>query len=239
MQNIFWCLGPALRNACWDKLPETKNTPTIVLLVHCQAMEIFKKDLQIEMQLCRSSSLGKRENYFTGWRVCRSSENNFLYVMLIWTEKLSQIAIWPCLGQKIWKITKQCRMSSLILPVLGKGHPWIFPESIQDPELGTKKEKPFSSFLVPLSAPWANPRRRVNLPAPGGAAQISRTPRSFLLLFAPGCCTSAHPVWAELGHHSWIHQNQSKHAHCSNPAAISSGRCVIVSVAGRLQHPLH
>lgn len=116
--------------------------------MHCQAMEIFKQALKIEMQLCRSSSLGKREYCFTGWRVCSTGENNFLYLMLIWMEKLSQIAIWSCLGQKIWKSTNQCRISSLIYPVLGKGQPWIFPESIQDPELGTKKERHRNSFLI-------------------------------------------------------------------------------------------
>lgn len=155
-------------------------------------MEIFKQDLKIEMQLCRSSSLGKRENFFTGWRVCRSGENNFLCLMLIWTEKLSQIAIWPCLEQKNWKSIKQCRISSLILPVLRKGHPWIFPESIQDPELGTKKERHLSSFLIPLSAPVANPRRWVNLLAAGVSCPDQQDPRSFLLVFAPGCCNSAH-----------------------------------------------
>lgn len=203
--------------------------------MHCQAMEIFKQPLQIEMQLWRSSSLGKKGNCVIWWRVCRNGENNFPYLMLIWMEKLSQIAIWPCLGQKIWKSTNQCRISSLIHPVLGKGQPWIFPESIQDPELGTKKERHLNSFLIPLSAPRANPKRWHLV----WAAQISRTPGRFLLVFAPGYFTSAHSVWAGLGHHSWIHQNQTKHAHCSNPAAISSGRYVIVSVAGRLHHLLH
>lgn len=160
--------------------------------------------------------------------------------MLIWTEKLSQFAIWLCLRQKIWKSTKQCRIPSLILPVLGKGHPWIFPESIQDLVLGTKKERHISSFFIPLSAPWAKPTKRwVNLLTPGVTCPDQQDTRSFLLVFAPGCCTSAHSVWAGLGHHSWIHQNQAKCARCSNPAAISSGRYVIVSVAGRLHHPLH
>lgn len=161
----------------------------------CRFSKLPKQVLPIEMQLCRLSSARKSENCFTGGKDCKSSENNVLCVMLIWTEKLSQNALCLSLGQEIWKSKDYCRISSLILPVLGKGHCGMLPESIQDLVLGTRKKRGLSSFLLPLSGRWANPTKKwVKLLTPDITVPDQQDTQEFhfILTFAQGHWTSTH-----------------------------------------------